>query len=76
MLVSIRAQKPLPLGGLTGDGVHIWDADLKVVDDLLADDELIYSVAEPAPRSPHGQKDRTPPHGAQPLPAHRRPQAH
>ena len=41
MLVSVRAQKPLPLGGLTGDGVHIWDADLKVIDHLLADDEFI-----------------------------------
>lgn len=41
MRVSIRAQKPLPLGGLTGDGVHIWEADLKVIDHLLADDEFI-----------------------------------
>ncbi len=41
MLVSIRAQKPLPLGGLTGDGVHIWEVDLKVIDHLLADDEFI-----------------------------------
>ena len=41
MLVSVRAQQPLPLGGSTGDGVHIWDADLKVIDHLLADDELI-----------------------------------
>ncbi len=41
MLVSIKAQKPLPLGGLTGDGVHIWEADLKVIDQLLADDEFI-----------------------------------
>lgn len=41
MLISIRAQKPLPLGGITGDGVHIWDADLKVIDELLADDEFV-----------------------------------
>jgi IS5 family transposase len=41
MLVSVRAQKPLPLGGITGDGVHIWDADLTVIDDLLGDDEFI-----------------------------------
>lgn len=41
MLVSVRAQKPLPLGGITGDGVHIWDADLKIIDHLLADDEFI-----------------------------------
>jgi IS5 family transposase len=41
MLVSIRSQKPLPLGGLTGDGVHIWDADLRIVDHLLADEEFI-----------------------------------
>jgi len=41
MLISIRAQKPLALGGSTGDGVHIWDADLKVIDELLADDTFI-----------------------------------
>jgi IS5 family transposase len=41
MLISVRAQKPLPLGGLTGDGVHIWEADLKVIDQLLADDAFI-----------------------------------
>lgn len=41
MLISIKAQKPLPLGGITGDAVHIWDTDLKVIDDILADDELI-----------------------------------
>jgi IS5 family transposase len=41
MLVSVRSQKPLPLGGITGDGVHIWDADLKVIDHLLADDEFV-----------------------------------
>src|SRR6266705_376874 len=34
MLVSIKAQRPLPLGGITGDGVHIWDSDLSVIDDL------------------------------------------
>lgn len=41
MLVSVRSQKPLPLGGITGDGVHLWDADLKVIDQLLADDEFV-----------------------------------
>lgn len=41
MLISIRAQKPLALGGLSGDGIHIWDADLKVIDELLADDTFI-----------------------------------
>jgi len=41
MLVSVRSQKPFPLGGITGDGVHIWDADLKVIDELLADDRFI-----------------------------------
>ncbi|MHC4986267.1 MAG: ISNCY family transposase [Planctomycetota bacterium] len=41
MLVSLKAQKPLPLGGITGDGVHIWDADLSVIDEILTDDEFI-----------------------------------
>lgn len=38
MLVARSAQKPLPLGGVAGDGVHIWDATLKVVDEILMDD--------------------------------------
>lgn len=41
MLISVRAQKPLPLGGITGNAVHLWDADLKGIDRLLADDEFI-----------------------------------
>jgi IS5 family transposase len=41
MLVSVKAQQPLRLGGITGDGVHIWDVDLKVIDHLLAADEFI-----------------------------------
>jgi len=41
MLVPIQAQKPIPLGGITGDGVHIWDPELKAIDKILADDELI-----------------------------------
>jgi hypothetical protein len=38
MLVGKRAQRPIPLGGLSGDGTHIWDADLKIIDKLLDDD--------------------------------------
>jgi IS5 family transposase len=41
LLVSVRSQKPLPLGGLSGDGVHMWDADLTVIDQILADDEFV-----------------------------------
>jgi hypothetical protein len=41
MLISVRAQKPLPLGGITGDAVQIWDTDLKGIDHLLADDKFI-----------------------------------
>jgi IS5 family transposase len=41
MLIAQRAQKPLPLGGVTGDDVHIWDADLKVIDELLRDEQLV-----------------------------------
>jgi len=41
MLVSVQAQKPFPLGGITGDGIHIWDADLRVIDDILTDDQFI-----------------------------------
>lgn len=41
MFVAIRAQKPLPLGGVAGDDIHIWDRDLKVIDELLTDDGFI-----------------------------------
>ena len=44
MLVAKRAQRPIPLGGITGDGIHIWDADLKVIDEILTDDEINDSV--------------------------------
>ena len=41
MLVSLCAQKPLPFGGIAGDDVHIWDADLKVIDEILKDDGFV-----------------------------------
>lgn len=41
MLIACESQKPIPLGGITGDQVHIWDKDLKCIDVLLADDEFI-----------------------------------
>jgi IS5 family transposase len=41
MIVPVRAQKPLALGGITGDGIHIWDRDLGVVDEILNDEEFI-----------------------------------
>jgi transposase, IS5 family len=41
MIIPISAQKSLPFGGISGDGVHIWDADLAVIDELLQDDEFI-----------------------------------
>jgi IS5 family transposase len=41
MLIPIRAQKPLPFGGITGDDVHIWEPDLAVIDELLRDDAFI-----------------------------------
>ena len=42
MIVPIRAQKPLPMGGVAGDGVHIWNAELARIDEVLCDDELIH----------------------------------
>lgn len=47
MLVAQSAQKPLPLGGVAGDGVHIWDATLKLVDQILMDDgfgEILFAA--------------------------------
>lgn len=51
MLVAIKAQKPLPLGGIAGDGVHIWDADLKVIDRILADEQFIDILVAAARRA-------------------------
>lgn len=55
MLVTHRAQKPLPFGGISGDGVHIWDAILKVADELLTSggfvDILFDSFRRSAPRA-------------------------
>lgn len=44
MLISFRGQKSLPFGGICGDGIHIWDADLAVLDELLRDDDLVEIV--------------------------------
>lgn len=41
MLVAQYAQKPLPLGGIAGDDVHILDGDLRVIDDILSDDGFV-----------------------------------
>lgn len=55
MLVPIQAQKPIPLGGITGDGVHIWDPELRAIDKILAADEfidiLLRSFRRAAPRA-------------------------
>lgn len=55
MLIPVKAQKPIPLGGITGDDVHIWDADLRDADEILNDDEFIdilwRSFCRASPRS-------------------------
>lgn len=41
MIVAIKAQKPIPLGGITGDDVHIFDVELNTIDQILADEAFI-----------------------------------
>jgi IS5 family transposase len=41
MLIAIKAQKPIPLGNITGNNIHIWDTDLKIIDTLLSDDQFV-----------------------------------
>jgi len=41
MLIPIRAQKSLPVGGIAGDDIHIWDNDLAAIDELLLDEGFI-----------------------------------
>ncbi|MFC1612203.1 transposase, partial [Myxococcota bacterium] len=61
-LLAIRAQKPIPMGGITGDGIHIWDADLRVIDEILKGEELIdilwRSFCRGAARSPSRGRER------------------
>jgi IS5 family transposase len=58
MIVTVAAQKPLPLGGLAGDAVHIFDRELAIIDELLADDELLEvmhaAVRRNVPRASRG----------------------
>jgi len=62
MLVPIKAQKPLPLEG-RADDVHIWDRDLNLIDQILADDEFIdilwRSFRRIAPTARHTGRQRT-----------------
>lgn len=55
MLVALSAQKPLPFGGIAGDDVHIWDADLSGIDQVLSDegfvDILFASLRRGAPQA-------------------------
>lgn len=41
MLVARCAQIPLHFGALAGDDVLIWDADLKVIDEILGDEGFV-----------------------------------
>ena len=41
MLVALCAQKPFPFGGIAGDEIHIWDADLKVIDEIFNDEGFV-----------------------------------
>ena len=41
MLIPIIAQKTLALGGIAGDGIHIWDEELQAIDEILLDEGFI-----------------------------------
>jgi len=47
MIVTCDAQKPLALGGLFGDELHIYDKDLACIDEILREPEL-YEVLRQA----------------------------
>lgn len=46
MIVTFDAQKPLPLGGLFGDDIHIYDKDLACIDEILREPELYEALRE------------------------------
>lgn len=54
MLVPKKSQKPLPVGGVAGDEIHIWDADLSIIDEILADDRFIDIVMQSVIRNTIG----------------------
>ncbi len=62
MLVTVKAHKPIPLGGITGDDIHIWDADLAVIDRILDDDQfvdiLFRSLRRAAPKTKNTGRKR------------------
>lgn len=58
MLVRMKSQKPLPVGGDAGDDVHIWDADLSIIDDVLLDDRFVDILAESFRRNSLGSLRR------------------
>lgn len=46
MIVTCDAQKPLPLGGLFGDELHIYDKDLACIDEIIREPELYEVLRE------------------------------
>lgn len=46
MIATFDAQKPLPLGGLFGDHIHIYDKDLACIDEILREPELYEVLRE------------------------------
>jgi IS5 family transposase len=41
VLIFKRAQKPLPIGGICGNDVHIWNTELSGIDRVLCDEEFL-----------------------------------
>lgn len=59
MLVSIRSQKSLPVGGIAGDDIHIWDKDLAAIDELLLGEgfiDILFDSAKRRGKRPTGRK--------------------
>ena len=58
MLIDIQAQKPFPLGGITGDNIHIFNNDLARIDEILKDEEFIRILQRSYQRTMLGSRSR------------------
>jgi IS5 family transposase len=58
MLIPILAQKALALGGIAGDGTHIWDEDLQAIDEILLDEgfiDILFDSSQRRAKRPTGR---------------------
>jgi len=59
MLIPILAQKALAIGGIAGDGIHIFDECLAAIDEILLDEgfiDILFSSSQRRAKRPTGRQ--------------------